>query len=204
MAQDNPDTGTPEALARSKVQLRHEAYAARKRAHLANGAAASLTARDAFLAAGLANTPTIVSGYCPIRTELDPTPLMEALAGAGHRLCVPVIEGQGRPLSFREWTPGCAMIEGPFGASVPAEGTTLEPRILIVPLVAFDANCWRLGYGGGFYDRTLELLRACRATTAVGIAYAAQEVPSVPREATDQPLDAVVTEGGIIRAGGKS
>ncbi len=101
------------------------------------------------------------------------------------------------PLKFREWTPGCALVEGEFGALIPAEGAWLDPVVLIVPLLAFDARGYRLGYGGGFYDRTLEALRARRPTLAVGFAFAAQEVAEVPIDATDQRLDAVVTETGL-------
>lgn len=182
-----------------KAALRTEVYARRKQAHAAGGTAAALAARDHFLAAGLGAGAGIVSGYRSIRTEIDPTPLMEALLGAGHRLCVPVIEGKGLPLKFREWTPEAEMIEGPFGALIPATGAWLEPRLLITPLVAFDAAGGRLGYGGGFYDRTLSGLRARGGALAVGFAYAAQEVAAVPRDATDQPLDAIVTERGLIR-----
>ncbi len=91
------------------------------------------------------------------------------------------------------------MVEGPFGAAVPASSEEVEPQVLIVPLVAFDSRGRRLGYGGGFYDRTLERLRSARPTWAVGFAYAAQESESLPEESTDQPLDAVVTEVGELR-----
>ena len=89
------------------------------------------------------------------------------------------------------------MVAGDFGALIPQSGDWIEPEVVIVPLVAFDARGYRLGYGGGFYDRTLEGLRAKRPTLAVGFAFAAQEMPRVPIEATDQPLDAIVTEDGI-------
>nr|NIP74688.1 5-formyltetrahydrofolate cyclo-ligase [Xanthomonadales bacterium] len=91
------------------------------------------------------------------------------------------------------------MVDGPFGARLPAEGAWLEPQLLIVPLVAFDRQCWRLGYGGGFYDRTLERLSAERRTLAIGLAYAVQQIDEVPRDPTDQQLDGVVTEQGLIR-----
>jgi 5-formyltetrahydrofolate cyclo-ligase len=110
---------------------------------------------------------------------------------------VPVIQAAGRPLLFSRWTPGCDMIEGPFGARIPAVTELVEPEILIVPLVAFDASGGRLGYGGGFYDRTLAQLRARRATLAIGFAFAAQEAEALPLEPTDQPLDMIVTETGI-------
>jgi len=185
-----------------KAALRREAFARRKPAHAADVAAggeASRAACDHFLAARLHTGAAVISGFRPIRTEIDPTPLMEALHAAGHRLCVPVIQGKGLPLRFREWRPGAEMVEGAFGALIPAAGDWLEPELLIAPLLAFDAEGGRLGYGGGFYDRTLEGLRAKRRTLAVGFAYAAQQVAAVPRDATDQLLDGIVTELGLIR-----
>ena len=185
-----------------KADLRKQGYAARKAPHAADraaGGSASLAARDHFLAARLHTGAEIISGYCPIRTEIDVMPLMRALHAAGHRLCLPVIEAAGQPLKFREWAPEADMIDGPFGAQLPAEGEWLEPQLLIAPLVAFDAECWRLGYGGGFYDRTLERLRAKRRTLAIGFAYAAQQIDAMPRDPTDQRLDGVVTEEGLMR-----
>jgi len=185
-----------------KAALRKEVFARRREAHAADraaGGALSRAAADHFLDSRLHTGAEVISGYRPIRTEIDVTPLMEALHGVGHRLCVPVIEGAGLPLKFREWAPGAEMVEGPFGALVPAAGDWLEPQLLIAPLVAFDAAGWRLGYGGGFYDRTLLGLRAKRRTLAVGFAYAAQQVAAVPHDATDERLDATVTEQGLIR-----
>lgn len=199
MSETAPDSLTDPTAA--KAALRREAFAARRIAHAAGGAAAAEAAAQAFLAAGFARHARVVAGYRPIRTEIDPTALMTALARRGLRLCVPVIEGEGLPLKFREWAPGCAMTVGAFGAEVPAAGDWLTPDLLIAPLVAFDRACWRLGYGGGFYDRTLALLRPLAPVQAVGLAYAGQQVPCVPHEATDQPLDAVVTEAGVIRRG---
>jgi len=181
----------------SKAALRKVAYAQRRAAH-AEAVGAARAARDHFLASGLQASAGTISGYRPIRTELDPTPLMEALHGAGHRICVPVIEGAGLPLRFREWRPGAVMTTGAFGAEIPSEGAWLEPQLLIVPLVAFDRAGWRLGYGGGFYDRTLARLRAQRPTRAIGFAYAGQEVEAVPHDPTDQRLDEIVTEDGLI------
>lgn len=138
-----------------------------------------------------------MSGFMPIRTEIDPTPAM-AEATAHGLVGVPVIEKADNPLKFAAWTPEVAMVPGPFGASVPAVQEFFEPEILIVPLLAFDRKGGRLGYGGGFYDRTLEMLRARRATYAIGFAFAGQERDDIPLETTDQPLDLIVTEAGII------
>ncbi|MGP6086541.1 5-formyltetrahydrofolate cyclo-ligase [Antarctobacter jejuensis] len=138
-----------------------------------------------------------LSGFLPIRTEIDPVPAMSEAAAHGP-VGVPVIIAKGQPLKFARWEPEMPLVEGAFGAMIPAEPEFFEPELLIVPLVAFTRKGGRLGYGGGFYDRTLELLRAKRPTLAVGFAFAAQEDPDLPLEATDQPLDMVVTENGVI------
>ena len=101
-------------------------------------------------------------------------------------------------LLFSRWDPECALKDGPFGARIPQIDQFFEPEILIVPLVAFDRQGGRLGYGGGFYDRTLEGLRQRRRTLAIGFAYCAQEAKALPLEPTDQPLDMIVTEQGVI------
>lgn len=138
-----------------------------------------------------------LSGYMPIRTEIDPLAAMAEAAAHGV-VSVPVIQAAGLPLLFSRWEPDCAMKEGPFGAMIPKVGDFVEPEILIVPLVAFDAQGGRLGYGGGFYDRTLERLRSCRPTLAIGFAFDAQEADGLPLEPTDQPLDMVVTEKRVL------
>src|SRR5699024_8920221 len=149
-----------------KAALRATAQARRRAAHAATPGAAQ-AARDHFIAAGLHDGARIVSAYRPIRSELDPEPLMLALIAHGCRLCLPVIEGKGLPLKFREWTPGVSMQAGPYGAQVPAEGAWLDPDLLIVPLLAFDACGQRLGYGGGFYDRTIARLGAAGEVRAI-------------------------------------
>ena len=139
-----------------------------------------------------------LAGFVPIRTEINPLPVMAEMAAHGP-VGVPVIEARGAPLGFRTWRPGCAMEPGPYGAAVPVAGEVLVPEVVIVPLVAFDRSGGRLGYGGGFYDRTLELLRAAGPLFAVGFAYAAQEAEALPLEPTDQPLDAIVTDADVLR-----
>lgn len=177
--------------AETKAAARKAAFAARKEAFArGQGQAAELLAD--WLAP---HRGKVLAGYMAMRTEIDPAAAMAAHQGP---VAVPVITGAGQPLRFREWTAGCALIPGAFGAAIPAEGAWLAPQILIVPLVAFDRRGFRLGYGGGFYDRTLEALRAKRPTLAVGFAFAAQEMPQVPTEPTDQRLDAIVTETGVL------
>ena len=193
----------------AKANLRREMLVCRMELHAADRASNGARARAAaghFLAASRHAGVEVIAGFRPIRTEIDVTPVMEALASAGHRLCVPVVQGRGQgqgaaagePLRFREWTPEAeaAMTTGPFGVPVPSAGAWLVPGLLLVPLLAFDAQGWRLGYGGAFYDRTLAALRARRPTLAVGFAYAGQQVPGVPHGPADQRLDAVVTEAG--------
>lgn len=176
-----------------KAAARKAAFAARKRAFDARlpGQAGKLSE----VLAGYRGVP--VAGYMAIRTEIDPLAAMAEAAAHGP-VGVPVIEAAGQPLRFGLWEPDCEMVEGAFGASIPAAGAWMVPEILIVPLVAFSRRGGRLGYGGGFYDRTLEQLRAKRATLAIGYAFAAQEMDELPLEATDQPLDLIVTEAGVI------
>ena len=175
-----------------KAAARKAAFAARKQAHESGVGHAGHLSQVLAGYRGVA-----LAGYMAMRTEIDPTPAMEEAAAHGP-VCVPVIIGKGQPLKFREWAPGCRMISGEFGAHIPGTGAWIEPEILIVPLVAFSRQGGRLGYGGGFYDRTLEGLRAKRSTLAIGFAYAAQELPDLPLEPTDQPLDLIVTEQGVI------
>ena len=181
-------------IADSKAAARTEAFARRKAAHARARAAASA----ALLRHVEGVCGRTVAGYLPIRTEADPLPAMTALA-AHDRVCVPVIEGAGLPLSFRAWTPGCTLEEGPFRVMVPVGAETLTPDLLIVPMLAFDARLYRLGYGGGFYDRTLQTLRAAGRAEAMGFAYAAQFADALPVEDTDQPLDLLVTESDVLR-----
>lgn len=180
-------------LTELKAAARKSAFARRKAAHTAAG-----PGRAGLLSEVLAGHRGVpLAGYMPIRTEIDPLPAM-AEAAAWGPVGVPVIEAPGRPLSFGRWTPDCEMVDGPFGARVPAGNSFIEPEIVIVPLVAFDATGGRLGYGGGFYDRTLQGLRARRATLAIGFAYDAQETDRLPLEQTDQPLDMLVTESRVL------
>ena len=175
-----------------KSAARQAAFARRKQAHQPGAAAAGYLSE---VLAGYRGVP--MAGYMAMRTEIDPTAAMEEAAAHGP-VGVPVIMGAGQPLQFRLWEPDCDLILGEFGAQIPASGDWMIPQIVVVPLVAFDRSGGRLGYGGGFYDRTLEKLRAAQPTLAIGFAYAAQEDQDLPLEPTDQTLDMIVTEQGII------
>jgi 5-formyltetrahydrofolate cyclo-ligase len=137
----------------------------------------------------------VVSGYSPIRSELDPIPLMRALAAQGARLALPVIAARDRPLSFRAWSPGDSLARGLFGILEPMpEAAELIPDTLLVPLAAFDRLGHRIGYGAGHYDRSLAALRAARDIVAIGMAFATQEIEAVPMQPHDVALDYVLTE----------
>ena len=130
-----------------------------------------------------------IAGYWPVRGEIDPRPLLLAL---GRPIALPVTGPRGTALTFRLWQPGDALTAGPFGLSEPA-GPPAEPDVLLVPLLAYDARGNRLGYGGGYYDRTI----AATGALAIGAAYAGQEVAAVPVGPDDRPLAGVVTEAGL-------
>ena len=181
---------TDGALGEVKAAARAEAFARRAEAFArGQGQAAEILAD--YLAP---HKGKVLSGYMPMRSEIDPLPAMAAHQGP---VGVPVILAKAAPLRFREWSQGCRLVEGAFRALIPEEGAWVEPEVMIVPLLAWDRRGYRLGYGGGFYDRTLEGLRAKGPVLAVGFAFAAQEVEAVPIDQFDQRLDAVVTEKGV-------
>lgn len=177
-------------LAEAKAAARKAAFARRAMAHAAGHPDPAAHLREVL--AGHRGKP--LSAYMAMRTEIDPLSAMQAHDGP---VAVPVIVARGEPLRFARWAPG-AMVDGPFGARVPAVPDWIVPQVLIVPLVAFDRRGGRLGYGGGFYDRTLEGLRAQGPVTAIGFAWAAQEDDHLPLESVDQPLDLIVTEAEVI------
>lgn len=183
-----------------KTTLRQTAYAARKGAFDLREDTRAIEAATTHLLAEIGPAHgRQIAAYLPIRTEIDPRPAMTTLHQMGAQIGVPVIAGAGQPLDFRHWTPDTALVPGPFGALIPEAGDWIIPDTLIVPLVGFDAACNRLGYGGGFYDRTLARLAASGPVRAIGFAFAAQELPLLPTEPTDIALDAIVTEVGVIR-----
>jgi 5-formyltetrahydrofolate cyclo-ligase len=141
----------------------------------------------------------IVSGFMPLKSEINPLPLMQKLAGQGARLALPAIAGRGQPLILRVWQPGAPLERGQWGIREPtADAAEVEPDIVLVPLLAFDRAGHRVGYGAGYYDLTIARLRARKAAMAVGIAFAIQEVPAIPATPRDARLDLVLTEREMI------
>ena len=172
-----------------KSVLRAQALAARA----AGGDQDALTRH--LIAALVPHRGKVLAGYWPMRGEPDPRPAMAAHDGA---VCLPVVPGKAVPLVFRGWR-GEPLVPGPFGTSHPADSQpVLTPQVLIVPLAGFDRQGNRVGYGGGYYDRTLQLLRESGPVAAIGLAFAVQELPAVPPEPFDQPLDLIVTDQGTI------
>ncbi|HEX3182074.1 MAG TPA: 5-formyltetrahydrofolate cyclo-ligase [Beijerinckiaceae bacterium] len=138
------------------------------------------------------------AAYFPVRGEADPLPLLAELAAAGIETSLPRLAGRGKPLRFHLWRPGDALVDTPLGLREPSAGSPLlEPDLLIVPLAAFDRTGHRIGYGAGYYDATLAALTA-KKQLAIGLAFAAQEVASIPAEPHDQPLAFVITERETI------
>jgi len=183
-------------LAEKKQAARTAAFTRRKLAfEVQNSGVAGLLSE---VLAGFRGAP--LAGFMPIRTEIDPLPAM-AEASAHGLVGVPVIKAASTPLKFAEWSTKTVMVAGAFKAQIPAVFKWMVPEIVIVPLVAWDERGGRLGYGGGFYDRTLEELRAGGPLLAIGFAFNAQQADDLPLEPTDQPLDIIVTEDRVLTIG---
>ena len=183
----------PDGPSAEKAALRAQALAARG----AGGDQAALQQRLIEVLAPFAGQ--VLSGYWPIRDEADPRPAMDAHDGP---VCLPVVPGRDVPLIFRAWNGG-ELERGSMGTAHPPESAPeMTPRVLIVPMAGFDRAGHRIGYGGGYYDRTLALLRGMGPIAAIGCAFAVQEVASIPAGPYDQPLDLIVTDKELIRIGG--
>ncbi|MPZ56707.1 MAG: 5-formyltetrahydrofolate cyclo-ligase [Rhizobiales bacterium] len=142
---------------------------------------------------------TIVSGFLPIRSEINPLPLMRRLAAAGAQLALPVVTGRGKPLILRAYAFGDPLLSGQWGIREPApEAPEAIPDVMLVPLSAFDRTGHRIGYGAGYYDMTITGIRARKPVTAIGIAFGAQEIDRVPATPRDARLDLVLTEREVI------
>ena len=182
------------SIVAKKAALREEAL--RRRDALAPDVRAA--AADAIAARGLpvaVSRGSIVSGFMPIRSEINPIPLLRRCAEAGAQLALPAIVGRGKALSLRSWSVGEKLNAGQWGIREPvADAPEVKPDFMLVPLAAFDRGGGRIGYGAGYYDMTISAVRAFKPVVAIGVAYAAQEVPEVPILPHDVRLDLVLTE----------
>ena len=200
------------SVSEEKEALRRLARARRAEAarDAGEGAAHALAAHGlhALSALGLGSGQgpgAVVAAFWPLAGEIDLRPLMADFCKAGHAVALPVVVGAERPLLFRRWTPDTTLEGGAYDTRhPPADAETLTPALILAPLLAFDRHGYRLGYGGGYYDRTLEGLRKKGRVIALGAAYSGQQVDAVPHDDLDQPLDGFLTEAGLIRVGGGS
>ncbi len=179
------------ALDERKAALRADAIARRAGCDPAVGADIARHVLDAALVPAAA----AVAGFWPMDNEVDVRPLLLALCARGHRIALPETTPRGQPLVFRAWAPGAAMQRGRGGTQHPAGAELVRPDLFLVPLLAFDRTGWRLGYGGGYYDRTLPLFPGA---PRIGVAFAAQEAAEVPAGPEDARLDRVATERGVV------
>jgi len=183
---------SPKAKLRGEALARRDALPAEMRAQ-----AAEQIAARAFPVA--VKPGTIVSGFMPMKTEINPLPLMRKLAAAGARLALPAIAGRGKPLIMRAYAFGDELARGQWGIREPKpEAPEVAPDILLVPLACFDRAGHRIGYGAGYYDMTIRALRSKKQVTAIGLAFATQEISQVPAAPHDERLDLVLTEREVI------
>ena len=188
------DPSVPDA----KAALRRTVLAQRRQTHGTRGATAALHLQ-ARVTAEVATAGKIIAGYWPLGDEIDCRPSLIALSKKGAQTSLPAVAGQGLVLIFRGWKYGDVLEPGPFGTAHPqARSPLVEPDTLLLPLIAFDIQGNRLGYGAGYYDRTVGALRAQRKMLVVGLAYDEQEVPAVPAAAHDQRMDAIITDKRTI------
>lgn len=186
------DVGIEEA----KAALRIEAHKRRAQLHPSLRGDAARDAISHFLEAVEVGRGEIVAAYWPIRDELDIKALIGRLMDAGQPVCLPVVLGDEQPLELRLWQEGVPLYEAGFGTLAPEDGAPrVEPDVILMPLLGFDRYGTRLGYGGGYYDRTLAHLQ--KRPRLVGFAFARQEIDRIPRQPHDVPLDAIVTELGV-------
>ena len=186
------------AVISSKADLRATALAKRDALTGEQRSAAALAVAERGLPFEMA-PGTVVSGYSPIRNEIDPTPLMLKLAAQGARLALPTVTARGQSLIFRAWSPNARMVLGSLGIPEPSPAAAeVVPDLMLVPLAAFDRLGHRIGYGAGHYDHTFAHLRKSKAVTGIGLGFAVQEIEAVPALAHDVALDYVLTEAQMF------
>jgi 5-formyltetrahydrofolate cyclo-ligase len=182
----------------AKSTLRRAVLERRRAAHR-SGCTAAADAVTQRIAENIDFKGKIIAGYWPLGDELDCRPALEAVSAAGAQVALPVVAGQGQVLIFRTWKPGDTLDQGPFGTMHPGtRAPVVCPQVLLVPLIAFDLEGNRLGYGAGYYDRTISTLRANGGVSAIGLAYDCQRVDVVPVDTHDQPLDGVLTPSNTL------
>ena len=182
-----------------KPALRARALARRSETTIEAAAAYAAHLATEGLALVLRLRPAIVAAYFPLPGEPSTLPLLENLGNAGVKTALPVTGRRGTPLTFRLWRPGEPTLTGKMAIEEPLPAAPeVAPDLLFVPLAAFDRAGHRIGYGAGFYDRSLAELRANKPICAVGVAYASQEFPKIPREEHDESLDYVLTERELV------
>ena len=182
-------------IAQGKRKARTAASKRRAEAHERLKDVAGVAMAERGLPPGLALSTGIVSGFIPYKSEITTIPMMNRLRRAGWQTCLPIVIAPEQPLVFRAWNPGDPLVPGVWDIPIPVEtAPEVLPDVLLVPMLAFDRRGYRLGYGGGFYDRSLEKLRALKKVVAIGVAYQAQLVDEVPIGPYDAPLDYVMTE----------
>ncbi|CDP52908.1 MAG: 5-formyltetrahydrofolate cyclo-ligase [Devosia nanyangense] len=187
---------TDETIEEAKASLRSKAHVQRAAiGHDVRVDAGKAVAAHFF--EGIVLDPgAVVAAYWPIRDELDCQPIILRLMDSGQPVCLPVVLGDELPLELRLWQDGSPLYEAGFGTLAPEESAPkVEPDVILMPLLGFDKHGTRLGYGGGYYDRTLAAMN--KRPKLIGLAFAAQEYPEIPRQEHDVPLDAVVTENGV-------
>lgn len=183
-----------------KKDIRPEARVTRRKMHQKNGRDFSNKIKDFFFETQHFMPQTVFAAYYPIGSEVNSRPLIDALNEKGHVTALPTIIDKESPLTFRLYKSGDELVKGSFGVPEPHPYMpALIPDVLIIPMLAYNSQGYRLGYGTGFYDRTLEDLRRIKPVKAIGVAYSIQENNNLPSEEHDEKMDWIITENGAVK-----
>lgn len=193
----------PQSLQEEKKALR-KVLRARRAAAVARSGQAGPALRDVLTAALSLPEKAAVAGYLPMGDEIDVLPALSVIRASGHDIAMPVVVARGEPLQFRKWRPDDPLEDGPLGTRHPRETAPVVcPDVLIVPLLGYDRRGYRLGYGGGYYDRTVSALRSAGEILAIGVGFADQEVAEIPCGPQDEAMDWIVTPREAFRREGE-